>query len=392
VPPTPADPSHRQALARLESVSGELSSAILKALDEDLDWYRKLSASDRSAIGMVAQSGVTSFTRWFARSSGPAWVAADIFQTAPRGLARKVSLQQTLQVLKVSVSVLESFIGENDPILHVAALEYSRDVAFAAADAYARAAEARGLWDSRLEALVVDTIVSGEYEEDLSSRVAALGWHRVDEVLVLVGPGKPSFQADRCRRTASRSDADILIGVQGKRVVIVLGRAVPTGGPAQAHPLREVANRLAKEFGRGRIVVGPLADGLDSAHTSAAAAMAAYAVAGVLRTEERMVAADDLLPERALDGDPLARATLMTNAYLPLKEHSTDMLDTLDVYLGNGRSLEATSRTLFVHPNTVRYRLHRVAELVGWDPMDARDALVLQTACILGRVHDASQR
>jgi DNA-binding PucR family transcriptional regulator len=41
---------------------------------------------------------------------------------------------------------------------------------------------------------------------------------------------------------------------------------------------------------------------------------------------------------------------------------------------------------LFVHPNTVRYRLRRVAEITGRNPADARDALVLRIALAVGRL------
>ena len=37
-----------------------------------------------------------------------------------------------------------------------------------------------------------------------------------------------------------------------------------------------------------------------------------------------------------------------------------------------------------MHPNTVRYRLRRVAELTGWDATRPRDAFVLQTAQAVG--------
>jgi DNA-binding PucR family transcriptional regulator len=66
---------------------------------------------------------------------------------------------------------------------------------------------------------------------------------------------------------------------------------------------------------------------------------------------------------------------------------------TLWSYLDNGRSLEATARELFVHPNTVRYRLKRVSEVIGWDATGPREALILQTALILGAIGpDATRR
>ena len=100
----------------------------------------------------------------------------------------------------------------------------------------------------------------------------------------------------------------------------------------------------------------------------------------------RPVQADELLPERVLVGDTTARRQLVARAYAPLAAGQGALLDTLTAYLGTGRSLEAAARSLYVHPNTVRYRLRRVAEITGWDPLDARDSYVLQTSVALGRL------
>ena len=51
-------------------------------------------------------------------------------------------------------------------------------------------------------------------------------------------------------------------------------------------------------------------------------------------------------------------------------------------YLATGGALEPTARNLFVHPNTVRYRLHRIADLTGRDPWEPRDLLAISTAVI----------
>jgi DNA-binding PucR family transcriptional regulator len=39
-----------------------------------------------------------------------------------------------------------------------------------------------------------------------------------------------------------------------------------------------------------------------------------------------------------------------------------------------------------VHPNTVRYRLKRVSDVIGWDATGARESLILQAALILGSI------
>ena len=385
-----------ETLAWLRRISGDLATVTIKRLEETLPWYAEMPPARRSAVGLVAQAGITSFISWYEDPASTPWIAADIFAVAPRELLRSVSLQQTLQLIRVTVEVTEERVAGKGEHLREAILLYSREVAFAAADVYARAAEARGLWDARLEALVVDSILTGEADEELPSRIAALGWHGHGEVAVLVGTTPPQFDVDQLRRTARKLGVDVLIGVQGSRLVLVVGRAEPAAMAEDAVadlPFAEIARRLEPGFGAGYLVLGPTVPALVDASQSARAALAGFAVARAWRHAPRPVEADDLLPERALAGDPLAKITLVDRIYRPLQAHSADLVATLWAYLDNGRSLEATARELFVHPNTVRYRLKRVSEVIGWDATGPREALILQTALILGSIGtDAARR
>jgi hypothetical protein len=383
-------------LTWLRRISGDIASVTIKRLEDTLPWYADMPPARRSAVGLVAQAGITSFIQWYEDPTSTPWIAADIFAAAPRELLRSVSLQQTLQLIRVTVEVTEERVKGRDADLREAILLYSRDVAFAAADVYARAAEARGLWDARLEALVVDSILTGEADEELPSRIAALGWHGHGEVAVLVGTTPPQFDVDLVRRTARKLAVDVLIGVQGSRLVLVIGRARIAGqenleSEEEELGFEEIASRLEPSFGPGYVVLGPAVAALVDASQSARAALAGFAVARAWRAAPRPVEADDLLPERALAGDPLAKQTLIERIYRPLQAHSTDLVTTLWSYLDNGRSLEATARELFVHPNTVRYRLKRVSVVIGWDATGPREALILQTALILGSIGAAEQ-
>ncbi|WP_102192877.1 PucR family transcriptional regulator [Microbacterium aurantiacum] len=381
-------------LTWLRRISGDIASVTIKRLEDTLPWYADMPPARRSAVGLVAQAGITSFIQWYDDPTSTPWIAADIFAAAPRELLRSVSLQQTLQLIRVTVEVTEERVAGKGDNIREAILLYSRDVAFAAADVYARAAEARGLWDARLEALVVDSILTGEADEELPSRIAALGWHGHGEVAVLVGTTPPQFDVDQVRRTARKLAVDVLIGVQGSRLVLVLGRARIAGqenDEEEELAFLEIAARLEPLFGPGYVVLGPAVAALVDASQSARAALAGFAVARAWRSAPRPVEADDLLPERALAGDPLAKQTLIERIFRPLQAHSTDLVTTLWSYLDNGRSLEATARELFVHPNTVRYRLKRVSEVIGWDATGPREALILQTALILGSIGAADQ-
>jgi hypothetical protein len=399
--------SKAETLAWLRTISGELATTTIKRLDATLPWYGDMPPGRRSAVGLVAQAGIKSFIQWYEDPSTTTWIASDVFGSAPRELLRSVTLQQTLQLIRVVVEVVEDRVKGADASLREAILLYSREIAFASADVYARAAEARGLWDARLEALVVDSILSGEYDDELPSRIAALGWHGHGEVSVLVGTTPRVLDVDQLRRTARHLQADVLIGVQGNRLVLVIGRSIPAPGSASATPttpadgaeteeasteptlsFMDIARALEPGFGPGHLVLGHEVPSLVDASRSAKAALAGFAVARAWRNAPRPALADDLLPERALAGDPLARSTLVNRVYRPLQDQSPELMATLWCYLDNGRSLEATARELYVHPNTVRYRLKRVSQVIGWDATGAREALILQSALILGTMHD----
>ena len=95
-----------------------------------------------------------------------------------------------------------------------------------------------------------------------------------------------------------------------------------------------------------------------------------------------------LVVERAAAGDETARTELITEVYRPLTERPA-LVETLTAYQESRSNLEAAARRLFVHPNTVRYRIRQITELTGLNPSEPRDAFALATALILGRQADA---
>jgi DNA-binding PucR family transcriptional regulator len=131
-------------------------------------------------------------------------------------------------------------------------------------------------------------------------------------------------------------------------------------------------------------VVGPVVGDLLQAHLSARAAVAGLRAAPGWPEAPRPVTSDDLLPERALAGDGHARRQLVAEVFRPLVE--AGLVDTVSMFLGSGSSIEATARALFVHANTVRYRLRRAAEVTGLTPSDPRHAYTYRVALTLGRL------
>ena len=384
-----------ETVRRIERASGALGTAAITAMDKRLPWFRNMSAENRSWLGLVAQAGVAAFLDWIRHPERNRPAVTEVFGAAPRELARAVSLQHAVEMVRVIIDAVEAQVDElaapgNEAELREAVLTYAREIAFSAAQVYARTAEARGAWDARLEALVVDSLVRGEIEDSLPSWASALNWSS-SPVTVVVGTigdegegehkGYTASSAEphieELRTQARRARLDLLAGVQGNRLILVVGGI---DDPIAA------AERFAGRFGPGPVIAGPLVRDLRSASVSARAALSALRAAPAWPDAPRPAGADDLLPERALDGDLDARAALISDVYEPLLGGGHALLDTLTTYLEQGSSLEATARLLFVHPNTVRYRLRRVAELTEYTPSAGRDGFILWIAIVLGRL------
>ena len=72
------------------------------------------------------------------------------------------------------------------------------------------------------------------------------------------------------------------------------------------------------------------------------------------------------------------------------REHATAFVATLRAWLEAQGDLADAAQRLGVHPNTVRYRLRRVADVTGYAPTDPRGAHTLRIALALGRLDGAT--
>jgi DNA-binding PucR family transcriptional regulator len=371
---------------RVERTAGDLGAAAVQQMESDHEWYRNLPAEERSWVGLIAQAGIRSFIEWFTGSQDKAHITADVFGTAPRELTRSISLGQTLDLMRTVVDVVEressGLAARGDETkVREAVLRYSREIAFSVAEVYAHAAEARGAWDARLEALVVDAVIRGEADDSMQSRASALGWGTTTNVCVVVGATPQAGAAhvvDQLHRGAKRHGVEVLVAIHGRRIVCIVGRVKDA---------LQTASHLGEHFGDGPIVVGPVVPHLYAAGRSARAALSGHTAAFAWPAAPRPVRSDDLLAERALLGDLPARAALVSTVYAPLSNSSGgNLLETAAAYLDGGLGLEGTARALFVHTNTVRYRLGKIAESIGYDLTDPHDAQTVRLALAYGRV------
>jgi len=383
-------------LRRLKQYSGRLATEAVAAMQERLPFFADLEASQRASVALVVQTAVVNFAEWMQDPHSNVSYTARAFELVPQDLRQHIALRQIVDLVRVTMDFFEEVVPllarseEQLTALTVGILKYSRDLAFTAASAYADAAEARGTWDSRMEASVVDAVVRGDTGPELLSRAAALNWDTTAPATIMVGIPAPGPEgtngqggterpSQHVRDIAARHGRAALTDVHGTWLVaIVSGHLSPTD---------KFLGDLLGAFSDGPVVIGPTAPMLTAAYHSASEAISGMNAVAGWHGAPRPVLARELLPERALMGDASAIVALHTDVMGPLAEAGPTLVETLDAFLDSGGAIEACARKLFVHPNTVRYRLKRITDFTGRDPTQPRDAYVLRVAATVGQLN-----
>lgn len=391
VPPNPppelSENVPESTLRRLKQYSGTLATQAVQALSERLPFFSDLEASQRASVHLVVQTAVVNFVEWMRNPDSDVSYTVQAFEVVPQDLTRRIALRQTVDMVRVTMEFFEEVVPllarsqEQLTALTAGILRYSRDLAFVAASAYADAAETRGAWDSRMESNVVDAVVRGSTGAALQSQAAALNWDTTAPATVVVGtprPDRADIASEDVHDIARQHGRSALSDVHGTWLVaIISGSVLPT---------ERIFTDLLSAFSDGPVVIGPTAPTLSAAHRSATEAIAGMNAVAGWSNAPRPVLARELLPERALLGDQSAIVALGAEVMRPLADAGPALTETLDAYLDSGGAIEACARKLFVHPNTVRYRLKRIADFTGRDPTAPRDAYVLRVAVTVGRL------
>jgi DNA-binding PucR family transcriptional regulator len=130
--------------------------------------------------------------------------------------------------------------------------------------------------------------------------------------------------------------------------------------------------------------------GIGGWHAGLAATMCGYRealdaadIAEAKGIHDHAVALDEVLVDHIFRSSPYADR-ILAETMRPVIEydraHQVSLVTTLRTYFDAGLNLTRTAKALFVHPNTVEYRLRRIRELSGRDPRCPDDLLILSLA------------
>ncbi len=388
------EPLSPDAINTLREAKERLIEHSIDRISADLPWFRELPRADRERIETVARAGVSTFIDWIAGQVDTG-APMRIFSAAPQTFTGVISLDQTIALVRIVVDTVQAEAPTIVPpqmrdAVRLAVAQFGSDVGFATAGVYARAAEVRGAWDARLESVAVDALLHDDASVAMT-RVSAAGWRcHGPAVAISAQATLDAVAVSRLRHEAHNAAYDCLISVHSENVLILLGSEGDWQDKQVHERLGKAATELAKTL-EGDAVIGPVVADISEGSYSLRCAMAGLDALPAWPGAPRPVQANDLLPERVFAGDELAKAQLFEQIYKPLHALGSTIEETIYTYLLSGASLEGTARALFVHTNTVRYRLGRVASQLGWDATDPREAFVLHTAIILGRLAQSAK-
>ena len=157
---------------------------------------------------------------------------------------------------------------------------------------------------------------------------------------------------------------------------------------------RSIADGLGTEFYSHVLVgIGTTVEGIKDLARSFREAQVSLEVGKVFDTEKSIVSYDNLGIARLIYQLP----TTLCDMFLKevFKRGSIDNLDqetlfTIQKFFENNLNVSETSRKLFVHRNTLVYRLEKIKKLTGLDLREFDDAIVFKVALMVKKYLDSS--
>lgn len=260
-------------------------------------------------------------------------------------------------------------------------MSYVDRVSSAVAAAYLD--EVAGVWGDRdvVRRDLLERLISGRVGSELTRRQIAelkLDFDR-HHVVVLARSVEGDLHGalDRVTEVLQPPVRRLLVGLRQEEVVAIY----PLDGPADAPTMHGQVQQLAAVILDFTVAVGRWHTGIEGIARSHDEAIEALQIAAARGDSAgRAVAFTDVLLDhivhRADDSEALLAEILQ-----PIREYDdarrAGLMATLRAYFDSSFSLTHAAEALYVHPNTVVYRLKRIKELTGRDPTDPNDMLLL---------------
>jgi len=368
--------------ARIDTLADRMLERYLVAIPS----YRSLPDETLRQVRMVNKTNLVGFIGSLRIGKGPsvedlARITASASRRAREGVPLSALLAAYRLGSKLAWGEALSLVGTDQARIRAGlelateVMSWVDEVSGAVAQAYLE--ESERLWSDREAARrdFVDGLLGGALTHDeVVARAVALGLDPDAPTFVAVVAAEGRTEDEETLRASQhivhaqlselKRSKGILAVRRGPEIVVLFpaGNEGPEGLASALGPVLRMAEesvdlRLRAGIGRARELVD-----LSASYREAAIALSAaraqgtpYAIYGTVLLEEL------LLRERGV-ARRLAQTILE-----PLAGHP-ELRTTLVEYVQHGPALPSVAKRLFLHPNTVAYRLQRIRELTGRDP------------------------
>lgn len=395
VSPTTTVPSVPLPAELVEIVRGqlhrlpELADQLASLLGEKDEFYRRLDASSPRELRKVCEVNLGRAFDAFIEARA---VDLETVRKTGRAQARLgIPLSSVLRAFRIAGTfAYEGIIDRIAPprvltpeqLIPVNAMVWQIIDSFSdvIADAYTEVATESARYDEKARLAVVDSLLEGRFTkpDEFEDAARVLELPTAGPFVVVYGDADAALGLSRVvgvgdLRSVWRRLPDGEVGV------------VAVGRTADLRALRKALEGTASAVGISPPVSGlPLVPAALSRARIARACLAAGET-GVIGFGERPVST--LVAGAPKLARELARDVLADLLALPVAERDV-LLATLRAWFTEHGSARDAAERLFVHPNTVRYRIRRVQELTGRDLSDPRGIAELYLAVESERLGD----
>ena len=324
--PAEAQQAHRASTAS-DAAMERLLRKTLDHLEEALPWARSLPADGRRTLEGAIRTALDDL---LARLDSQGKEEGEVPSPVPAELSRSLGPHRAMELTRVILDMLEEAGRTMGAEGERSTLVYARHAATAAAGLYADLAEARSGRKAVTESRIIRHLIEKTADTRTVDDLARLGWPTEFDCFAVVGEAQGNDDGqgmENARQpihtTVAHEGGRALVG-ESDGLMAVLINPDRSGTPADfcASILRFFADESA-------VCLGPLRHGISGAEASIRAALSTHAAAPAVADPitaalPRPLHADDLLPERALNGDRDAADQLYQEVYLSLAGQDPD--------------------------------------------------------------------
>ena len=252
------------------------------------------------------------------------------------------------------------------------AMEYIDLASTHVAEAYLRESGQLAELIQRRRRDLLENLLAGRLPDDAETETLGLGLERDADLLVAVASLQDSPGADD--RALAEAANSIAASIGSRALVVVrqdeVAAVLPLSGksPETIGIALDVARVSAEREHAIRMQIGVsgVCRGLAEVAQRYLEAHQALRRSG---PDRPIVSLSELSPFEHLvaSADRSTRASIALEAAPLLESSHAALMETLRAYLDSDLDVARTAETLYVHPNTVRYRLRRISDLTGLD-------------------------